>query len=147
MVVGGGGGGLKSFSCHTQLWSWVKVELGLWQNLVTNIGYRLCEKVNVFGSQLLFTNVLTIFLINQRLLTTKLCQQLILSTNFYYQLNLLTPIFQYLWKIFNFAVCFSLQLEKLHGKRKDVIFIFSFSYVYWIIFLGWEVQFEKSSFY
>ena len=26
-----GGGGLKSFSCHTQLLSWVEVELGLWQ--------------------------------------------------------------------------------------------------------------------
>ena len=36
-VVGGGGwwvvvgGGVKSFSCHTQLLSWVEVELGLWQ--------------------------------------------------------------------------------------------------------------------
>ena len=27
-----GGGGLKSFSCQTQLFSWVAVELGLWQN-------------------------------------------------------------------------------------------------------------------
>ena len=27
----GGGGGVKSFSCKTQLLSWVTVELGLWQ--------------------------------------------------------------------------------------------------------------------
>ena len=29
--AGGGGGGAKSFSCQTQLLSWVVVELGLWQ--------------------------------------------------------------------------------------------------------------------
>ena len=29
--VVGGGGGVKSFSCHIQLLSWVEVELGLWQ--------------------------------------------------------------------------------------------------------------------
>ena len=31
MLVGGGGGGLKSFSWQTQLLSWVVVELGLWK--------------------------------------------------------------------------------------------------------------------
>ena len=30
-LMGGGSDGLKSFSCHTQLLSWVVVELGLWQ--------------------------------------------------------------------------------------------------------------------
>ena len=30
-VGGDGGGGVKSFSCQTQLLSWVVVELGLWQ--------------------------------------------------------------------------------------------------------------------
>ena len=37
----GGGGGLKSFLCQTQLLSWVKVELGLWQN---------CFKFHIVGS-------------------------------------------------------------------------------------------------
>ena len=39
--VCGGGGGLKSFSCHTQLLSWVEVELGLWQyrNVRPQLGY------------------------------------------------------------------------------------------------------------
>ena len=35
--VGGGGvggGGVNSFSCQTQLLSWVEVELGLWQKLL-----------------------------------------------------------------------------------------------------------------
>ena len=32
MVVVVVGGGSKSYSCHTQLLSWVEVELGLWQN-------------------------------------------------------------------------------------------------------------------
>ena len=31
VVRGGGGGGVKSFSCQTQLLSWVGVELRLWQ--------------------------------------------------------------------------------------------------------------------
>ena len=35
-----GGGGLKSFSCHTQLLSWVEVELGLWQYLILQIPGR-----------------------------------------------------------------------------------------------------------
>ena len=31
----GGGGGVKSFSCQTQLLSWVLVKLGLWQYYFT----------------------------------------------------------------------------------------------------------------
>ena len=55
----GGGGGLKSYSCHNKLLSWVEVVLGVWQKVIPNNIWSHISLMTptIFDRQFLITNL------------------------------------------------------------------------------------------